>query len=319
MLTLPDFKEKKIVFVYNKYDLANELKFTNSNLRLYHDGKFINQMTYHLILSIFIVGNTTITSKVIQEAGKRGISIFFLDESLRTYAEIISSADGNYLLRQKQYQMKIEEELFFAKLLVQNKIKNQFLVLKQYSNENLHDKKIATLNTIAAIDNFNDLLGLEGRFAKDYFAEIFKDFGWVRRSPRTRQDIENFLLDIGYTFLFNYIDSLLQLFGFDTYKGVYHRLFFQRKSLACDVMEPFRPIIDKELVKSRNLGKFNEKDFVFKKGEFGFKDYEKRKKYTDIFLQALMDNREEIYLFILNFYRFFVNQEKYKFKEFNIK
>lgn len=319
MLTLPDFKEKKIVFIYNKEGFANELKFTNSNLRLYHDGKFVNQISYYLIFCIFIVGHTTITSKVIQEASKKGISIFFLDESLRTYAEIISSSDGNYLLRQKQYQMDIKEELHFAKLLVQNKIKNQFAVLKQYGHKSLIGSQKTILNNINNIDNFNDLLGLEGRFAKNYFAQIFKDFDWVGRSPRTRQDIENFLLDIGYTFLFNYIDSLLQLFGFDTYKGVYHRLFFQRKSLACDVMEPLRPLIDKEIIKSKNLGKFNKKDFVFKKGEFNFKDYEKRKKYVDIFLQALMDNRKEIYLYVLNFYRYFVNKEKYRYKEFKIR
>ena len=52
-------------------------------------------------------------------------------------------------------------------------------------------------------------------------------------------------MDIGYTYLFNFIDALLRLYGFDTYLGFYHKEFYQRKSLVCDVVEPFRCIIDK--------------------------------------------------------------------------
>ena len=58
---------------------------------------------------------------------------------------------------------------------------------------------------------------------------------------------------------FNCMDSLLRLYGFDTYKGFYHKLFFQRKSLACDVMEPFRCVIDKQILKAFNLGQIDEK------------------------------------------------------------
>ena len=75
-------------------------------------------------------------------------------------------------------------------------------------------------------------------------------------------------MDIGYTQIFNFIDSILRLYGFDTYKGVYHKLFFARKSLACDIEEPFRSIIDKALLKAHNLNQINPDDFVFEKGGF---------------------------------------------------
>ncbi len=319
MLTLPDFKEKKIIFISHNGEDPNELKFTNSNLRLYKNKKFINQITYHLIFCIFIVGNTTITSKVIQEASKRGISIFFLDDSLKTYAEMIAGAEGNTSLRKKQYTLSEKDEFAIAKILVCNKIKSQSTVIKQYGTGKLLNRKKAYLNSIDSIDKFDDLLGIEGNFAKEYFSDIFKEMDWNRRAPRSRQDIENFLLDIGYTFLLNYTDSLLRLFGFDTYKGIYHKLFFQRKSLTCDVMEPLRPLIDKQLIKSYNLGQIDSKDFKFRNGEFEFKDYEARKKYTNILLQTLMDNRNEIYTYILGFYRFFMNSDKYPYKEFKIK
>jgi len=86
--------------------------------------------------------------------------------------------------------------------------------------------------------------------------------------PRTRNDIINFLMDIGYSFLYNFIEANLCLYGFDVYKGVYHKLFYERKSLACDLVEPFRCIIDKKIRKMHNLGQINEQDFKFKNGEY---------------------------------------------------
>ena len=53
----------------------------------------------------------------------------------------------------------------------------------------------------------------------------------------------------------------IELFGFDTYVGVLHREFFHRKSLVCDLVEPFRPIIDSSLIKALNLGQIHEDDF----------------------------------------------------------
>jgi len=81
------------------------------------------------------------------------------------------------------------------------------------------------------------------------------------RYPRTKIDKNNLLLDMGYTFLFHFIETLLCLYGFDLYEGFYHKRFYQRKSLVCDVQEPFRCIIDEALKKAYNLGRISEKDF----------------------------------------------------------
>jgi CRISPR-associated protein Cas1 len=60
----------------------------------------------------------------------------------------------------------------------------------------------------------------------------------------------------------------LRLYGFDVYKGFYHKLFFNRKSLASDIMEPFRCVIDKALLKAFNLKQINEKDFKIVDGRY---------------------------------------------------
>ncbi|PJC37113.1 type V CRISPR-associated endonuclease Cas1, partial [Candidatus Peregrinibacteria bacterium CG_4_9_14_0_2_um_filter_53_11] len=80
------------------------------------------------------------------------------------------------------------------------------------------------------------------------------------------------------------------------------RLFYQRKSLVCDVEEPFRCIIDKALLKAHNLGQINEKDFSTKRGNYELK-YKEARKYSEIFLKEIMAHKDEIFLYIQSFYR----------------
>jgi len=101
-------------------------------------------------------------------------------------------------------------------------------------------------------------------------------------------------MDIGYTFLFNFVDGIICLYGLDTYIGFYHKLFFQRKSLTCDLIEPFRCIIDKQILKSYHLHQIDYKDFKKEKGSY-FLYNKERDKYLEIFSEAIMDKKEEIF------------------------
>lgn len=235
------------------------------------------------------------------------------------YAAIQSRAEGNYLLRVLQYQLDSKRELELAKNIISNKISNQLKLLKNH----LKPAKYKQLQTkiksdIAASKDSQSFMGIEGNISKVYFAGYFKGLDWLRRVPKTKQDIPNLLLDIGYTFLFNFIDSLLQLYGFDTYKGIYHKLFFQRKSLSCDIMEPFRCVIDKALLKAYNLKQIDAKDFEFKNGKFSL-NYQKSNKYSRIFMEAIMEQKTEMYAFVRGFYLHLMNPDKNPFPEFKIK
>jgi CRISPR-associated protein Cas1 len=318
MLSLPDFKEKKIIMLGSYGGEANELKFRNSNIRLYKNGEFVNQISCHIVFCVFIIGECTLTSVLIKQLKQHGISIFLLNTSLQCYAEVVSLAEGNYVLRDRQYKLNDTETLEFSKILVRNKINNQYRMLQLTKRKPSKKQLQLTLKTIASADNQSSLLGIEGNYSKYYFEKAFSDYGWYRRAPRTKEDINNLLLDMGYTFLFNYVDSLLRLFGFDTYKGIYHQLFFQRKSLSCDIEEPFRPLIDRQLVKSHNLGQIDEKDFKFYKGAYKIKDYKLQKKYTYIWFNLIMEHKEDIYNYVLGFYRHFLNPIKYPEPEYKL-
>ncbi len=317
MLTLNDFKEKRILYVQAEYGHDNLLQLTNDNIRFLRDGEAVNQMSCHNVFAVFIIGEMSITTALIKKLIEQGISIFFLNQNLRVKATAMAEAEGNFLLRERQYTCV--NELTIAAAIVLNKINSQEAVLKKSKEE--YNKQVF-INARAMLQKVNDnkqLLGIEGNVGKTYFQAIFAGIGWHRRAPQTKEDIPNLLLDIGYTYLLNYCDSLLRLFGFDTYKGYYHQLFFQRQSLTCDVMEPMRPLIDHQILKSYNLKQIKEKDFIFKNGRFEFKEgFKTSKIYSAIFLEVIHGNNEKIYTYILSFYRYIMDDTKYKFPEFKI-
>jgi CRISP-associated protein Cas1 len=317
MLTLPDIRAKQILFIQPEYGAKNRLFFRNENIVFEKDGEIINQASCHRLLAVFVIGDFSFTSALVRQCRKKAVSLFFMNRNFGVYGALNAKAEGNYLIRSRQYAMTPDYELMTAKHIVKNKIQNQINLLRSIGKLTGEEAAIGALSAVDAVATDAVLLGTEGNFTKLFFSRYFKEIGWWRRMPRVKPDIPNFLLDVGYSLLFNFTDALLNLFGFDTYKGCYHKLFFQRKSLSCDIMEPFRCIVEKQLLKSYHLKQVDKKDFFIEQGKYAI-SYQKSQKYAQIFMEAIMNNREDIYSFVRGFYRF-VMDEKNPFPEFKIK
>ena len=150
MLSLPDFKEKQIIFVILKF--GEKLQFFNGNLVVRDlDGKIKLQASCYRLFSVFVVGSLTITDKLLQYARKFGFSIIFLSSSLKIYGSWNSGAEGNYVLRSKQYKYDADD---ISQFLVKNKISNQIRTLKQ-----IRDKNSDMQNTISIAKEYLKKLG----------------------------------------------------------------------------------------------------------------------------------------------------------------
>ena len=320
MLSQPDFKEKQVIFVFLSY--GEKLSFKNSNIIITDkDKKIKHQSSCYRLFALFVVGHLTITTGLIQRAKRFGFSIVFMTHSLKPYAYWNASAQGNVLLRAKQYSYK---SLDIAKKLIQNKIHNQIKVLQKIRNK---DERIkASITSLLSYKNsimkqnieLHSILGFEGMASKVYFQTLYRDYRWMARRPRTKMDMTNTLLDIGYTLLFNFIEGLVNLYGFDTYQGVYHKQFYQRKSLICDLVEPFRPLIDSRIRKAYGLNQIKKEDFIISKKQF-FLFGKKSLPYLKFLIENLETYKEIMFLYIQAYYRSFIRNEpieKYPF--FNI-
>lgn len=310
MMSLPDFLKKQIVFVF--INDGEKMSFKNDNLILTgSDNKIKLQLTCYRIFVLFIIGDFSLTSGLVQKSHKFAFPIYLMTGTFKMYDKIGSKMEGNVLLRRKQYAYS---GLELAKFILKNKITNQCILLEQIRTKT-DEIKQAIVKLKEIIERITylkgdlyDLLGLEGNAAKIYFKQHFRDLDWKGRKPRIKSDYINAILDIGYTILFNVIDSLLDVYGFDVYCGVLHKEFYMRKSLTCDLVEPFRVLIDRQVRKSINLGQFKKEDFIKVNGSYKL-DWNQNKKYVLLFSQALMEYKTEIFLYIQSYYRAFMKQK----------
>jgi CRISPR/Cas system-associated endonuclease Cas1 len=109
------------------------------------------------------------------------------------------------------------------------------------------------------------------------------------------------------------------MFGFDIYKGVYHRQWFQRKSLICDLIEPFRCLIDHAVLLAFNRKQFKENDFILKDSEYQLKK-EKVADYYRIFYDVLIEHKSEVFKYVQAYYRCFMGRKSVKtYPQFSLK
>lgn len=317
----------KTIFVVNCIGHERVLRVVNGELMLEEtvEGKkkTLTKFPFQKILALFIVGSFTLTTPLIEKCKKYGVAIIVQKANLRPVFYWADSAEANYLLRKRQYSFS-ENNISIGKILISNKITNQCIALKKTrkKDENsINAIKIceAALDSINDIDDYNKLMGLEGSVAKAFFSAYFQNYEWNGRHPRTKRDILNTTLDIGYSILFNYIECFVRMFGFDLYVGVYHRLWFKRKSLICDLMEPFRCIIDHTVLLAFNHKQFSYNDFECVKYEY----YLKRSKcyeYYQVFFEALIKYKNDIFIYIQQYYRAFMGKKSVQsFPKFTLK
>ena len=220
MLTEPDFVEKKIIIAMPQK--GDKISFKNDNIIITDiDGKIKFQLTCYKVFAIFIIGGFTMTTGIIEKSRRFGFSIVFFTTTFKVYATINYAMEGNTLLRKKQYETKKSNEI--AKAIIINKVRNQRDTLKKLRDVTVADGIMnldVQINKLITSElNNYEIMGIEGISAKVYFNRIFKDFEWNGRQPRVKRDKINLLMDIGYTVLFNYIEAILNIYGFDIYKG----------------------------------------------------------------------------------------------------
>lgn len=277
--------------------------------------KTLIKMPFQKILALFVIGHIRITTPLIEKCQKYGVALVVMKPSLRPVFYWANSAEANYLLHQRQYLFD-KNDISIGKIIIENKISNQLQALKQTRRkDDITSDACRTLEccleTLPDVDGYDTLMGIEGTAAKAFFKAFYQDYDWHQRRPRTKCDALNATLDIGYTILFNYIECFLRMFGFDLYVGIFHRMWFKRKSLVCDIMEPFRPIIDKTVRKAWNLKQFTEKDFTILKGEYRLK-YEKNAEYCRVFCDVLVPYKLEVFKYVQSYYRCFMGRKSVK-------
>lgn len=311
--------EMRTIFVVNCIEHERGLRVCNGELLLEEQEelkkKTLTKFPFQKILALFIIGHITVTTPLIEKCKRYNVALVVMKPNLRPVFYWSDTAEANYLLRNRQHLFN-KNDLSIARVLVNNKIQNQLIALKKTRKKDeltLHgiSQCRAALNTVMDVDDYNSLMGMEGIVSKIFFSAYFQGLQWGGRKPRAKCDVINVILDIGYTILFNFVECFIRMYGFDLYVGVYHRLWFKRKSLVCDLMEPFRCVIDHAVLLAFNRKQFDMKDFELIKSEYHLK-YAKVADYYRVFYDALIERKSDIFKYVQAYYRCFMGCKSMK-------
>ena len=198
------------------------------------DEKYIHLSEIDTIIVDSI--STVITSYLLKELSDNKINIIFCDEKHNPFGEISSYYSRHNTSKQikKQIAWKQKEKNVLWQKIIRNKILNQATLLKKIKCS----KYKMLLDYIDEIE-IGDKTNREGHAAKVYFNLLFgNDF------IRHNDDNINSALNYGYAILLSTINKEVIANGYLTQLGINHKNEFNQFNLSCDLMEPFRVIID---------------------------------------------------------------------------
>lgn len=253
-------------------EVLNTLYVTTPGTSLHLDGDALrvvhaDRPGRHLLplvrLDHIVVWNgVTVTDDLMHRCAADGRSVTWLTRNGRFLARVSGPQSGSPMLRLAQYHAHddVDHRLDLARRFVAGKLHNyRQLVLRaardQQGSRQSGLREIAERHGTALADlrsatNLTEMLGIEGRAAREYFQGLGllspgASSGRTRRPPT---DPVNCLLSFGYGMLRVAVHGAVEQVGLDPYVGYLHGIRPNKPSLALDLMEELRPLLVDRLV-----------------------------------------------------------------------
>ena len=196
-------------------------------------------------IGVVVLDNKQITiTHGLLEALLENNSAVITCNSCRMPVGLMLPLDGN-TTQTERFREQIDASVPLKKQLwqqtVQAKIENQAYVLSENTNA-----VVKNMNVWAADVNSGDPDNYEARAAVYYWANLFPE---IDGFTRHREGIPpNNLLNYGYAILRAVVARALVASGLLPTLGIHHRSKYNAYCLADDIMEPYRPFVDKLVV-----------------------------------------------------------------------
>jgi CRISPR-associated protein Cas1 len=186
----------------------------------------------------------------------QGVGVAFLSLGGRLWGNLTPVQSRNVFLRLAQHERYRDAAycLAWGKALIRAKISAQVNRLREYRRNHPETDLSAALATLARsittveeADQVESLRGVEGNASEAYFRAfpllLRGELAFSGRNRHPPRDPVNALLSLTYVLAMNELGALAEGQGLDPYIGFLHGLRYGRQSLACDLVEPFRPAL----------------------------------------------------------------------------
>lgn len=206
-------------------------------------------------IAVVLIETTAVslTAALLSELTKKKIKVIFCDEKRNPSSELIAyygSHDTSMKIR-KQMEWDAETKAAVWTEIVSEKIRKQAELLEEYDREEA-DMLFQYIKEI----HFGDETNREGHAAKVYFNALFGlDFS------RSAENSTNAALNYGYGIILSAFNREIVANGYITQIGLFHDNMFNQFNFGSDLMEPFRPLVDR-VVKELQPLKFDHEEKV---------------------------------------------------------
>lgn len=192
-------------------------------------------------ISILLIESTAVsmTSCLLSELTKQKVKVIFCDEKRNPHSELLpyyGSHDTSVKIR-AQIQWNLDDKKNIWTAIIREKISKQAEFL-----ENLKKEEALLLREYISQIEYGDSTNREGHAAKVYFNALFgKEFS------RSEDNPYNAALNYGYSILLSTFNREIVSNGYLTQIGLFHDNMFNPFNLACDLMEPWRILVDQKV------------------------------------------------------------------------
>ena len=198
-------------------------------------------------INTLIVQSTAVslTVSLLCELVKRNIKVIFCDEKHNPQSELLPYYGAHNT--SKRYKEQINWGKGIKAIVWKEIIKNKIAEQSKHLIEKGFVEQLKLL--LSYIDEIkdNDATNREGHAAKVYFNCILGD-GVSRKDG----NFLNGCLNYGYAVLLSAFNREIVASGYLTQLGIWHDNEFNEFNLACDLMEPFRVVVDRTALKIEN-------------------------------------------------------------------
>jgi len=263
-------------------------------LEIRDKGKVVSEARLMEISQLSLFGNVQLTAQALRELAAREVPIVHLSYGGWLNAVTTPPPHKNIELRRRQFATAADPAvcLRLARAFVAGKIRNARTLLRRNARalpDGVLYQLAAARRRAGGAESLEQLLGIEGSAAREYFAHfasMFKPgddegapaFAFASRNRRPPRDPVNALLSFLYALLTKEMIVTLVGVGFDPYLGFYHQPRYGRPALALDLMEEFRPLVaDSVAIGLINNGELRPSDFIARAGAVALTDGGRRR------------------------------------------
>lgn len=268
--------------------LLNTIYITNEQIYLTLDGENLVcklegkeklRIPFENIENIVCFNYMGCSPALMGKCVNRTIPINFISPQGKFLAKVCGETKGNVFLRVAQIDCFREKGLMLAKNTMAAKFSNTKQLIRRTLHDNSslrEDSKVKDVMEIltSGIDkvyeakSIEEVIGIEGNCARAYFSIFNKlitnpkvPFSFEFRTKRPPLDPVNAMLSFVYTLATAEFAAALETVGLDSYIGYCHVLRSGRNSLACDMVEEIRCIVERFVITLLNLQIVGEHDF----------------------------------------------------------